>query len=80
MLSIYTDKGGRSERDKLDSRRSTELTIPPISDSRPLVYHSDHHALSTSRFRRAGQLATADTCMNSLLTQSLTKSSSHIQV
>ena len=28
------DLGGRSERDKLDSRRSTKLTIPPSSDSR----------------------------------------------
>jgi len=27
-------KRGRSERDKLDSRRSTKLTIPPSSDSR----------------------------------------------
>jgi len=36
--------------------------IPPSSDSRPLVYHSDRQALSTVRFRRAGQLATASTC------------------
>jgi len=28
------DLDGRSERDKLDSRRSTKLTIPPSSDSR----------------------------------------------
>jgi len=32
------------------------------SDARPLVYHSNHQALSTARFCRAGQLATADTC------------------
>jgi len=29
-------QGGRSERDKLDRRRSTMLTIPPSSDSGPL--------------------------------------------
>ena len=29
-------QGGRSESDKLDRRRSTMLTIPPSSDSRPL--------------------------------------------
>jgi len=34
----------------------------PSSDARPLVYHSNHQALSTVQFRRAGQLATADTC------------------
>jgi len=32
------------------------------SDARPLIYHSNHQALSTARFCRAGQLATADTC------------------
>ena len=37
------------------------LTIPPSCDARPLVYHSNHHALSTARFRRAGLLATTDT-------------------
>jgi len=50
------------ERDKLDRRRSTELTIPPSSDARPLVYHGNHQALSTARFRREGLLATASTC------------------
>ena len=29
----------------------------------PVVYHRDHQALSTARFCRAGQLATADTCL-----------------
>jgi len=29
-------RSGRSERDKLDRRRSTKLIIPPISDARPL--------------------------------------------
>ena len=57
---------GRSERDKLDRRRSTKLTIPPSSDARPLVYHSDRQALSTARLRRAGQLATADACLLAL--------------
>jgi len=36
--------------------------MPPSSDARPLVYHSNDQALSTPKFRRAGQLATADTC------------------
>jgi len=58
-------EGGRSERDRLDRRRSAKLTIPPSSDARPLFYHSNHQALSTARqFRRAGQLATADTCIH----------------
>jgi len=56
----FARQGGRSERDKLDRRRSTMLTIPPSFDARPLVYHSDRQALSTARFRRAGQLASAD--------------------
>ena len=61
VLSTKLDKGGRSERDKLDRRRSTELTIPPSCYGRPLVYDSDRQAVSTARFRRAGLLATADT-------------------
>ena len=32
------EKGGRSESDKLDRRRSTELTLPPSSDARPLQF------------------------------------------
>jgi len=36
VLSTKLKKGGRSERDKLDRRRSTKLTIPPSSDARPL--------------------------------------------
>ena len=36
--------------------------MPPSSDARRLVYHSDHQALSTAQFRRVGQLATAVTC------------------
>jgi len=43
---------------KLGRRRSTKLTIPASSDSRPLVYHSDCQA----RFRRADLLATTYTC------------------
>ena len=38
---INLDKGGRSEHDKLDRRWSTRLTVPPSSDSRPLVYHTN---------------------------------------
>ena len=59
VLSILLDE--RLECDKLDRRRLTKLTIPPSSDARPLVYRSNHRALSTAQFRRAGQLATADT-------------------
>jgi len=62
VLSTWLEKGGRSGRDKLDRRRSTKLTVPPSSDSQPLVYHSDRQGMSTSRLRRAGQLATADIC------------------
>jgi len=36
VLSTKLEKGGRSERDKLNRRRSTELTIPSSSDARPL--------------------------------------------
>ena len=59
-LRTQLDKGGRSERDKLDRRQLTKLTIPLSSDGQPLVYHSDRQALSTSWFRHAGLLATAD--------------------
>ena len=48
---------GRSQRDKLERRRSTALTILPTLDR-----CSNHQALSTARCRRAGLLATADTC------------------
>ena len=34
--------------EKLDRRRSAKLTIPPSSDARPLVYHSNQQALSTA--------------------------------
>jgi len=36
VLSTKLKKGGRSQRDKLDRRRSTKLTIPLSSDARPL--------------------------------------------
>jgi len=49
--------------DKLDRRRSIKLTISPSSGSRPLVYHSNHQALSAARMRRAGLLATADSLL-----------------
>ena len=54
VLSTLLDKGGRSERNKLDRRRSAKLTIPPSPDVRPLVYHSNRQALSTTLFRRGG--------------------------
>ena len=39
-----------------------KLTVPPTFDARPLSYITgDRLALSIARFRRAGQLATADT-------------------
>ena len=63
-LSTSLDKGGRSERDKLDRRRYTKMTIPLSSDARPLQFITgDRHALSTARYSRAGQLATATTCL-----------------
>jgi len=36
--SSNVEKGGRSERDKLDRRRSTMLTIHPSADARPLSF------------------------------------------
>ena len=51
------------ERDKLDSCRSIKLTVSPSSDARPLVYDSNHQALSTALFCSAGQLVRADTCL-----------------
>ena len=38
VLSISLEKGGRSERDELDRRRSTKLIIPSSSDARPLQF------------------------------------------
>ena len=35
---LSSEKGGRSERDKLGRRRSTKSTIPPSSDARPLEF------------------------------------------
>jgi len=40
-LLTLLEKGGRSEHDKLDRRRSTKLIIPPSSDSRPLQFTCD---------------------------------------
>jgi len=60
-------QGGRSERDKRDLRRSAKLTIPPSSDARSIA--CDCQALSTARDCRAGQLATADTCLERCLQQ-----------
>ena len=55
------EKGGHSQRDKLDRRRSTNT--PKHRCSTAVVYHSDRQALSTARCRRTGQLATANTCL-----------------
>jgi len=63
VLPTKLEKGGRSERDKLDSGRSTKLTVPPSSDARPLVYRTNREALSTALFRRAGLSATANSCL-----------------
>ena len=60
-----SEKGGRSERDKLGRRRSTKSIIPPSYDARP-----DRQALSTARFCRTGQLATADTWFRTCRTSS----------
>jgi len=62
VLSAELKKGGCSEHDKLDHCQSTKLTIPLSSDPHPLVYHSNHQAVSTAQFCCAGQLATCDTC------------------
>jgi len=35
-INDLAQQDGRSERDKLDRRRSTTLTVPASSDSRPL--------------------------------------------
>ena len=72
VLSTYpvidlSQKGGRSERDKLNRRQSAKLTVPPSSSAPPLVYHSNHQALSTAQFRCAGQLATSDLFLQSLV-------------
>jgi len=59
VLSTQLETGGQSKRDKLDRRRSA---VGAVAVARPLVYHSNHQALSTAQFCRTGQLATADTC------------------
>jgi len=38
IVNLPRDKGGRSERDKLDRRLSAKLTVPLSSQARPLVY------------------------------------------
>jgi len=37
-INLARQRWRRSERDKLDRRRSTKLTIPPSSDARPLQF------------------------------------------
>ena len=34
----------------------SKLTVPPSSDARPLVYHSNHQALSTAQFRHTDSI------------------------
>ena len=54
----------RPERDKPVRRRSTTLTIPLYSNSRPVQFVTcDRQPLSTAQFCRAGLFATADTCL-----------------
>jgi len=48
VLSTSLEKGGRSERDKLDRRRST-LAIPPSSNARLLVCYSSVYSTISSR-------------------------------
>jgi len=67
FASAYRSSKHVIECDKLDRRRSTELTIPPSSDARPLQFSTrDRRALSTARCSRAGQWATADTCSHNV--------------
>jgi len=54
---------GRPSVRPVDWQQVGKLTIPPSSDARPLQFITgDRQALSTARYGRAGQLATADTC------------------
>jgi len=62
VIDLARERWTHTQCDKLDRRLSTKLIMPSSSDARPLVYHSNRQALSTAQFRRAGQLATADTC------------------
>ena len=79
VLLTYLEKGGCSEHDKLDCRRSANVIMPLSSDARPLVYHSNHQALSAAQFCRTGQLATADTRLIKLYSKMLIYvSTSHI--
>jgi len=57
-----TLKSGRSQRDKLDRRRSTKLSIPQSSDSRPLYFITEIDTLYLQHKCRPGQLVTAYTC------------------
>jgi len=46
---------------KMDAQLVINWAVVAACDNRPLVYHSNRQALSTARFRRTGQMATADT-------------------
>ena len=48
VIDLGRQDGHSSTRDILDRRQSAKLTVPPSSDSRPLVYHSNHQALSAA--------------------------------
>jgi len=50
-----------------------KLTIHPSSDGRRLVYYSDRQALSTTRFRRVGSLATADARVVPVITRYMSR-------
>jgi len=52
-----------AERDKLMSVIYVDNTSE-LRQSTAIVYQSNHQALRIARFLRAGQLATADTCLS----------------
>ena len=60
---MLLEKGERPERDKLDRRRSTELTIPASSDARLMWFITVivKLCLQHDSVAQVGQLATADT-------------------
>ena len=63
VISLARQRWRRSERDKLDRRRSTKLIIPQNSDARPLWFNAEIVKLCL----HAGQLATADSCYHVLV-------------
>jgi len=59
---VYIVLKGNSGNSKIKVFPSGTFSSTP--DARPLVYHSNHQALSTAQFLRVGQFATADTCVD----------------